>query len=238
MVCSCVLSSAALCKPPVTCDTISGLPPPRSQSSQCLPHGKVQGTALWAQLSVYCLSSPHSILQTDRSWTISQMSRQRPRELWTMSGAPRGPAVWEVVVLEGLQGAGLRALGAQRRPLLVGRALASCPDGLGRMLLVHGRNSRLRPTAEGWAAWASRFLLLLSRCLLTQPAATTACPARVLRKTPRKAEAQRPVVEPEGGGLPPSSSRSQDSAAPLPCPRWAAGLKLPTEAPEPLRSLM
>lgn len=84
MVCSCVLSSAALCKPPVTCDTISGLPPPRSQSSQCLPHGKVQGTALWAQLSVYCLSSPHSILQTDRSWTISQMSRQRPRELWNM----------------------------------------------------------------------------------------------------------------------------------------------------------
>lgn len=121
---------------------------------------------------------------------------------------------------------------------LVGRALASCPDGLGRTLLVHGRNSRLRPTAEGWAAWASRFLLLLSHCLLTQPAATTACPGRVLGKTPRKAEAQRPVVEPEGGGLPPSSSRSQDSAAPLPCPRWAAGLKLPTEAPEPLGSLM
>ena len=84
MVCSRVLSSPALCKPPVTHDTISGLPPPRSQRSQCLPHGKVQGTALWAQLSGYCLSSPHGILQTDRSWTTSQMSRQRPRELCNM----------------------------------------------------------------------------------------------------------------------------------------------------------
>ena len=29
---------------------------------------------------------------------------QRPRELWAVSGAPVGPAVWEVVALEGLQG--------------------------------------------------------------------------------------------------------------------------------------
>lgn len=101
-----------------------------------------------------------------------------------------GPAVWEVVALEGLQGACLRALGAQRRPRLgwpVPGILSCWP---GRMLLVHGRNSRLRPTAEGGAAWASRFLLLLSCCLLTQPAATAACPARVLGRTPRKAEAQ------------------------------------------------
>lgn len=53
-----------------------------------------------------------------------------------------------------------------------------------------------------------------------------------------KGRSTRPVVVPEGGGLPPSSSRSQDSAASIPCPRWAAGLTLPTEAPEPLRSLM
>lgn len=97
---------------------------------------------------------------------------------------------------------------------LVGGSLASCPAGLGRTRLVHGRNSGLRPTTEGRAAWASRFLLLLSLCLLTQPAASTARPARALGRTPRKAEAQRPVVVPEGGGLPLSSSRSQDCCPP------------------------
>lgn len=125
-----------------------------------------------------------------------------------------GPAVWEVVAPEGLQGTGLRALEHSESLSLVGRSLASCHAGLGRTRLVHRRNSGLRPTAEGRAAWASRFLLLLSLCLLTQPAASAARPARALGRTPRKAEAQRPVVVPEGGGLPLSSSRSQDCCPP------------------------
>lgn len=97
---------------------------------------------------------------------------------------------------------------------LVGWSLASCPAGLGWTRLVHGRNSGLRPMTKGRAAWASRFLLLLSLCLLTQPAASAARPARALGRTLRKAEAQRPVVVPEGGGLPLSSSRSQDCCLP------------------------
>ena len=78
-----------------------------------------------------------------------------------------------------------------------------------------------------------------SELLSPHPASSHRClPCQGPREDPAKGRSIRPVVVPEGGGLPPSSSRSQDSAAPIPCPRWAAGLKLPTEAPEPLGSLM